>query len=411
MLRASFRRLVATQFLTVCNDNLFKQCVLLLAVATEQRSGNLQPLAQALFSLPFLLFGAFAGDCADRFPKRSVILATKVAEVAVMLLAAVAFASGSLPFLLAVVFLMGAQSSFLGPAKYGALPEHAAPAELGRANGLFQATVLAGILLGTGLAGELKLRLDDRLWVFGLLLAGIATVGWALARGMARLPAADPDRHLRFAPARRFVAGLRRAAKVPHLLPAMLGHAVFWMAGSLLLIGWNELLGVRADGTSLGVDEGTWSQALAGLTLTMAIGALVAGRLAGGSVRRSGLMVGAFGMAAGFAAMGLVPERPLPLFACAATASFFSGFYVIPLRTLIQRLPASHHVGAALGTSQLLDFTLIFMGSLARPGLAGLGLGTQPMFLALGALMGASGLLLVRRLPRAVSLSADAPAR
>ena len=411
MLRPTFRHLVATQFLTVCNDNLFKQCVLLLAVTTGSRSSNLQPLAQALFALPFLLFGSFAGDCADRFPKRGVIIATKIAEVAVMLLAAVAFASASMPFLLIVVFLMGAQSAFLGPAKYGSLPEHAAPEELGRANGLFQATVLAGILLGTGLAGDLKQALDAHLWVYGLLLAGLAALGWRWALGIALLPAADPGRQLRFDPLRRFLAGLRRAAKVPCLVPAMLGHAAFWLAGSLLLLGWNELLGARADGSTLGVDEGTWSQALALLTLMMAVGALVAGRLAGGSVRRGGLLLGALGMAAGFLAMGLVPESPLPLFLAASVASFFSGFYVIPLRTLIQRLPAAHHVGAALGTSQLLDFLFIFAGSLARPMLRSVGLTTQPLFVVLAGIMVLAALLVVARLPRAVALSASAAVR
>lgn len=404
MLSRSFRHLVATQFLTVCNDNLFKQCVLLVAVAEQGREGNAQQYANALFSLPFLLFGAFAGDCADRLPKRTMILASKAAEVAVMLLAAVAFASGSLAALLAVVFLMGAQSSFLGPAKYGSLPEHAEGADLSRANGIFQAFVLCGILLGTGFAGDLKQRLEGELWIYGLLLAAIGAVGWWVARGIAPLPAADPTRKLRFRPLQRFRAGLRAAADVPHLLPAMLGHAVFWLVGSLMLIGWNEFLGVASDGSSLNIDAGAWTRLLAMLTFGMALGAITAGQLAGGQVRRSLLLWGAGGMAAGFFAMGLVPEDPLLLFLAASVASFFSGFYVIPLRTLIQHLPPRAQIGSALGTSQLCDFLFIFTGSLLRTPLRIAGVDTQRLFLCLGVVMLIVISTAVRKLPRALSL-------
>src|SRR5438045_1164178 len=94
----SFWGMTATQFLGAFNDNLFKQLVLLLAVGTATtvvvsgvaspaereaaRSGpDLQSLAMFCFALPFLLFSGIAGYLSERFSKRTVIVACKVAEI------------------------------------------------------------------------------------------------------------------------------------------------------------------------------------------------------------------------------------------------------------------------------------------------------------------------------------------
>lgn len=402
--RKSFRHLVLTQFLTVFNDNLFKQSALLLAIALQGKDGNGQATAQALFSLPFLLFAVVAGDCADRFPKRSVIVACKMAEVVVMVAAAAAFVSGNLVFVLAVVFLMGTQSAFLGPAKYGALPELTTVGELPRANGMFQATVLLGILFGTGSAGHLD---EDRLWILGLGMAALALIGVQVARGMTPLPAAAPGKRIRFDPLGRLVRGIVDARRLPGLLPALCGHAVFWFCGSLLLLAWNEFLAKDEAGVAIvTVDSGTWSMGLAGLSLFMALGALVAGQGLHARLPRWIPVLGAFGMASGFLLAGLIEARPWPLFLAIGGASFFSGFYLIPLRSLMQTLPPRDGIGAVLGTGQMLDFLLIFLAALGRPPMAALGMGPQELLLLLGAVLALTGLALSRALPRSIDLNA-----
>lgn len=402
--RKSFRHLVLTQFLTVFNDNLFKQSALLLAIALQGKDGHGQATAQALFSLPFLMFAVVAGDCADRFPKRSVILACKAAEVLVMLLAAVAFVSGNLIFVLAVVFLMGTQSAFLGPAKYGALPELTEVGELPRANGFFQATVLLGILFGTGSAGHLP---STDLWILGIGMAVLAAVGVQVARGMEPLPAAAPGKRIRFDPLGRLVRGLSDARQLPGLLPALCGHAVFWFCGSLLLLAWNEFLAVNETGEALvAIDPGTWSMGLAGLSLFMAAGALVAGQGLKAQLPRWIPVLGAFGMATGFALAGWISPQPWPLFLAIGGASFFSGFYLIPLRSLMQTLPPRDGIGAVLGTGQMLDFLLIFLAALGRPPMAKLGMGPQELLLFLGAVLALTGFALSRVLPKSIDLNA-----
>src|SRR5690606_22896954 len=127
----SFVGFIATQFLGAFNDNLFKQLMLLLAipaVAVGQAAGeaaqgaDLQGVATIVFGIPFVIFGGVAGYLADRFSKRRVIVLSKVAEIVVMVLGLFAFLlAPSIGFsgLWVVMFLMGTQSAFFGPGKYG----------------------------------------------------------------------------------------------------------------------------------------------------------------------------------------------------------------------------------------------------------------------------------------------------
>src|SRR5438552_19097846 len=90
----SFWGMTATQFLGAFNDNLFKQLMLLLAIpvgAAAAQAEDQQWYAMMVFSLPFVLFSGLAGYLSDRYSKRTVIVACKVAEIGIMFLGVVAF--------------------------------------------------------------------------------------------------------------------------------------------------------------------------------------------------------------------------------------------------------------------------------------------------------------------------------
>jgi acyl-[acyl-carrier-protein]-phospholipid O-acyltransferase/long-chain-fatty-acid--[acyl-carrier-protein] ligase len=407
----SFALLNGTQFLTVFNDNVFKQTVVLLAIERQGSEGNGQALAQMLFSLPFLLFAAYAGDFADRRSKRDMVVWAKWAEVGVMLFAAAALASEHLGLGLVALFLMAAQSAVLGPAKYGAMVEYSGAPALARANGLFQAFVMAGIVTGTACAGLLFEAWSGQRFAIPLLLAGIALIGALLAARMRAEPPVAPARRATFAPLRRLRDGLRQAFQRRGLGPALLGHALFWFISSLAYVGWNELIAVQADGGKL-VDSTprNWSLGLAFLGLCMGIGAAVCGRCARSlSLTRLTFFGGSL-LAIGFIAAGLVPARPAAVIACGAVACFGSGFFVIPLRTAIQRLAPPAALGAVLGTSQALDFLGVALGGVTRIGLRPLGLDARAVLVVTGATMALGLVLLARGISAAETEAARSPA-
>ncbi len=144
---ASFWGMTITQFLGAFNDNLFKQLMLLLALKVSL--ADRQPLAMLVFSAPFLLFSGFAGFLSDRYSKRWIIVLSKIAEIAAMLLGMVGFFfydKVGFTGLLVVLFLMGTQSAFFGPGKYGILPEMLRTSDLPRANGIILMTTFLAII-------------------------------------------------------------------------------------------------------------------------------------------------------------------------------------------------------------------------------------------------------------------------
>jgi MFS family permease len=95
------------------------------------------------------LFSATAGQLADKFEKSMLMRHIKLAEIGVMLIAAIGFFLASPIFLILILFLMGVQSTFFGPVKYGILPQHLEEHELVGGNALVEMGTFVAILFGT----------------------------------------------------------------------------------------------------------------------------------------------------------------------------------------------------------------------------------------------------------------------
>ena len=137
-----FWPLFGAQALGAFNDNFFRSA-LIAYVAFGAAGGGaektiLGSLATGLMMLPFFLFSSVAGELADKLRKSRLIKITKAAEVAMMALAALFFYLNNIYALLAVLFLMGTQSAFFGPLKYGILPEVLDKDDLLAGNGLIE---------------------------------------------------------------------------------------------------------------------------------------------------------------------------------------------------------------------------------------------------------------------------------
>ena len=121
-----FVYLLLAQALAVFDDNTFKQLVLLFVTARviSLATRNLViSLGTALYVLPYIVFSTYAGQVADRFSKRRVIIFIKILEASLLVLATIAMAVGQVTALLAVLFLLGIHACFLDPAKEGILPQ------------------------------------------------------------------------------------------------------------------------------------------------------------------------------------------------------------------------------------------------------------------------------------------------
>jgi len=370
---SSFWGMAITQFLGAFNDNLFKQLLLLLATPTlaEAVAGDAkdrQPEAMIVFSASFLIFSGFAGFLSDRISKRPVIIASKVAEIVAMMLGMIGFLLyGHVGFtgMLVVLFLMGVQSAFFGPAKYGILPETIRPSDLPRANGIFLMLTFLSIIFGTALAGWLlKLVGNEHVWVASLVCVMIAIVGTLTSLLVRPVPPANPrlkpDWQAWLVPPDI----LRLLMKDKSLLWAILVVSVFWMVGGMVTQAVNAV-----GKTQLGLNDSTTSLLTASIGLGIAIGCVLGGYLSRNRVNRTVVIVGAFGILVTMVLMSLRggPHRHLvgywgsiPTLIAMGT---FTGMFIVPIQVALQARPPREQKGRMIATMNQCSWLGIILGS------------------------------------------------
>ncbi|MEJ5206920.1 MFS transporter [Denitratimonas sp. CY0512] len=237
--RRRFLPFFVTQALGAFNDNIFRNALIILVtfhiagLSSHQRD-LYSNLAAGLFVLPFFLFSANAGQWAEKYEKSRSIRWIKLAEIGLMLLAALALWLQSLPLLLGTLFLSGVQSALFGPLKYSILPQALRPAELVGGNALVESGTFLAILLGTFVGGWLMGFSAGTLWV-GAALVGVAFAGWMASRAIPAAPATAPELKLNWNPLSetwRNVMFLRGHRAV---LNSVLGVSWFWFFGSVFL--------------------------------------------------------------------------------------------------------------------------------------------------------------------------------
>jgi len=275
-----FLALFAAQFCGAANDNLLKAAtgLLLVFAADPVQGAALATLAGLLLMLPFLLASPLAGELADRYPKPWLLRITKAAEVGLALCACVLLPLRDPFALLALVFLMGLQSTFFGPLKYGLPAEWYAGECLLLANGLIQGSTFLAILLGT-LSGSLLAA------ALGPLAVGLGALVLALAGLLPTFlvppqPAADPTLHLHAnpLPAHRELLGWLKAR--PRLWRLVLALSGFWGLGAV----WLAQVPAFAR-EAFGADEPEAAALLVAFVVGITAGALTARFVAGAEIR------------------------------------------------------------------------------------------------------------------------------
>ena len=371
----AFYGMTATQFLGAFNDNVFKQLVLLICVdyVIRQNLGKdtYQPIAQGLFALPFVLFSGFGGFLSDITSKRTVIVLCKVAEIVVMAAGVVAFfvgqpySSSLIVMLFAVLFLMGAQSAFFGPAKYGILPEMLHERDLPAANGVIQMTTFLAIIFGTAAAGFAKTWFQDRLWMVSGLCVLIAMAGTLTSLFVRRTPVADPDAQFDLSAVgiNRHTWNLLRGDRA--LLGVLMVSSLFWFVGGVVLPAVNTF---GKDQLGLG-DERT-SLLAACMGIGIAAGCLLAGRLSGNRVNFHLVTAGAWGIALSLGLLALVSRIGLSsrsiewgarLLLTAMGCS--AGIFAVPLQVFLQSRPPDDQKGRMIGTMNLINWIGILLAA------------------------------------------------
>jgi acyl-[acyl-carrier-protein]-phospholipid O-acyltransferase/long-chain-fatty-acid--[acyl-carrier-protein] ligase len=191
-------------------------------------------LAAGVFVLPFLLFSALAGQLADRFDRRRLMQSLKFLEILIMALASLGFFSGNVALLFFSLFLMGAQSAFLSPAKYSALPEWLKEDELLTGNGLAEGAIFIAILFGT-IVGSLLVVLSAGAWYLSAVMVGLAVIGFLATLWMPPLTPIAKQAPWRWNLFKETFALVAECQQTPRLFYPVLAVVWFYIVGATFI--------------------------------------------------------------------------------------------------------------------------------------------------------------------------------
>jgi MFS family permease len=151
---------------------------ILLALHIGESTGSALATSALFICLwgPVVLLGGVAGRIVDRHENRRLLIGISLAQAAVV--AAMAFATGSLPALLALCALLGVGIAVSSPAEFALIPAAAGEDRVAEANGHVEAARYLGMTAGPLLGGALAATGMTRL---GLLLDAASFVAVAAA--------------------------------------------------------------------------------------------------------------------------------------------------------------------------------------------------------------------------------------
>ena len=397
----SFAALLVTQFLVAFNDNMFRWLIIPIGKAYIEPAKALQWGAVA-FLAPFVLLAGVSGFYADRYSKRSVMVVCKIAEIVIMVLGTLAILSGNVWAMFVVLFLMGAQSAFFSPAKYGSIPEIVRTEHISKANGWIGMTTFIAIIGGTAAGGLLfdattpggigpeapSAPAMHGWWIWSLALVGVAVVGWIASLFIAPLEAAVPNRRFRDNIAGHCIPQIWELFSRRPLLWAALGSAFFWSLGVLAQLNVDNHA-TNPNLPNLIGDDGQFyvSLLLASLTLGIGIGCALAGIWSAGKIELGIVPFGAAGIVVMGIALSLLPEgvgtyQSAPYFWAAVFLfglGLTAGLYDVPLLAFLQEQSPIECRGRILAAYNF----LAFVGMMVTGGLFGFlagqdGLGFTP---------------------------------
>jgi acyl-[acyl-carrier-protein]-phospholipid O-acyltransferase / long-chain-fatty-acid--[acyl-carrier-protein] ligase len=358
--RPGFQPFLWTQFLGAINDNLFKIVVSMLAVraAAPGADGRALSLVGALFIVPFLLFSGYAGQLADRYSKRSILIVTKVFEVVVMALGVAALVAGYVAAAYAVLFLMALHSTFFSPAKYGILPEALPESDLSRANGLLEMSTFVAIVVGTAAGGFLFDVWSDRVWLIGVITLVLAVIGTGTSLRIQRTAAAAPQQEMRWNPFGEIRDGLVRLWGDRVLWPTVVGLSYFWFLGALL-----QLVVILFGTHIMGLDD-RWIGVLTTFAaIGIGAGSIAAGRLSGDKVELGLVPIGAFGMGVFAIVLSGSGDSFLRASVSLSLIGFSGGLFAVPLNAILQQRPDAAEKGRLIATNNFLNVVGILLAS------------------------------------------------
>ncbi len=373
-----------TQFLGAFNDNLYKNALIVMfsfsAISIMGLDSDvLINFAAVIFILPFFLFSATAGQLADKFDNSTLMQYVKLMEVIIMICAAIGFYFESHEILLFVLFLMGTQSAFFGPVKYGYLPRVLNKEELIGGNGMTDMGTFLAILIGM-IVGAHTIMIQNGTIIVSTMVVFFAFMGYLSARKIPPTGAASPDLKFNLNPASETLKIIKYCHSNRTVFLSVIGISWFWFYGSIIITQIPNFTRNYIYG-----DEGVFVLLMGIFSVSVGIGSLLCEKLSGGRIEIGLVPLGSLGLtvfAVDFYLTASYSLNPIAgqLYNVAEFMNYYahwrimfdvfmigisSGFYIVPLYALIQSLTEQGHISRVIAANNIINSLFMVTAGLA----------------------------------------------
>lgn len=403
-----------TQFLGAFNDNVFKNTIIVIIsyeifVNDKAASDFWVNIAVALFILPFFIFSATAGQLADKYDKSKIMQWVKFFEIVIMVIASYALYTKSVVFMVSILFLMGAQSAFFGPAKYALLPQHLKEEELLGGNGLVEMGTFVAILLGS-IVGGILIKLDFGLLITNVTIIFIAVSGFVASKKIPRSEIVDAGLKINW----NFITETHRVIKHARenkvVFLSILGISWYWFFGALILTQLPNFAKIN-----LGGNNQVFTLLLVTFTLGVAMGSLLCEKLSGRMIEIGLVPFGAIGMtifgvdlyfsgnqvASGplIGWLDFIKQGNFRILFDMVFIGMFGGFYIVPLYALVQKITEEKILARIIAANNIINSGFMVLSAILAIILLSNGMSIPQLFLVVSILNIFVVLYIIKRVP------------
>ncbi|MBY0407447.1 MAG: MFS transporter [Rickettsiales bacterium] len=393
--RRRFLPIFLATFLGAFNDNLIRSGLVVL-IAYSERRGIILPmqpeilvtLCSALLMVPLIFFSSLAGGLADKCEKSRLVVYAKVAEVAIMAVAFMGFATDNIPLLMVMLFFSGMHTTFYSPIKFSILPDHLKKNELLAGNGFMAGGSYIAILFGL-IAGGLLVEYEGNLIGFaaiGIALCGL-TAAWFIPPSQVAHPEMKIDLNI-WRGTKDIVAYAFRDRQVWLPLVAL---SWFLLYASVYMSQFANYAQAVVGGNNQ-----VYILLLTVFSIGTAIGSLLCDTLLKGEISPKFTPWAALGLSGfTYALIIVTPPSHVPLLdawsflqipqnwlvmICEMMVALSGGIYIVPLYAMLQSNTPAQYRSRIMAASNLSDAVFMTIAAVISAFLLSLGFGILDLF-------------------------------
>jgi acyl-[acyl-carrier-protein]-phospholipid O-acyltransferase/long-chain-fatty-acid--[acyl-carrier-protein] ligase len=354
----------------------------------------LTAIVNALILLPFILLFSPSGFLSDKYQKPLVMRVSAIAAVVLTLMITISYYQGWFIISFSMTFLLGVQSAFYSPAKYGYIKELVGQERLASMNAIVQSITIFAILAGifvfsvlfeNSLAGQSYQNVSE-------LIIIIAPVGWLLvlfsvleAVAAFKIPVQQQsvessNNQKQFKAVDYIKAGyLRTNLKIlwrdQNIWLSIVGLSVFWGISQVVLASFPALAKEVLQNDNTVVIQGI----LACSGIGIVIGSIIAGSKSKDYIETGFVAIGAIGLVVTIFAITQF-ESVVMMAVIVLLFGIFGGLFIVPLNAMIQFHAKDDQLGTVLAGNNWVQNIVMFSFLVITVLVATVGINTLGIF-------------------------------